>query len=78
MDFWVLKNKDLNLKLPFMTIGQALKNDWRKKVDRGERMISLLPFLQYNYNERYVSLCERVNVVPVSFSKWLLRPVESI
>ena len=73
-----MKNKDLNLKLPFMTIGQALKKDWRTKIDQGERMISLLNFLQYNYKERYVSLCERVNVVPVSFSKWLLRPVESI
>lgn len=63
------------------TIGQALSAHWKeeKKKDTDHSgVIPLLPYLKYQYDHRYVALCERVGVEPKTFPKWLLTPVDSL
>ena len=37
-----------------------------------------LTFLEFNYKERHVALCYRLGIKPLSFAKWLLKPIESL
>jgi len=64
-----------------MTIGQALAKthkEKRKSDTESSKMSPLMYYLEFNYNERYVTLCERVGITPVSFPKWLLRDINTI
>jgi hypothetical protein len=64
-----------------MTIGQALAKTWteeKKKDTEYRKMKPLMSYLEFNYKERYVALCQRCGVEPISLGKWLLRPAESI
>lgn len=69
-----------NLSLP-KYIAQGLLQRWKreKQAETGNTgVIPLTEYLEYNYNVRYVALCERLNVQPVSFAKWLMKPIESV
>lgn len=72
-------------------IGQALTAYWKNTTmplneyfefykKNGYRPVrtSLMYFLEYNYKERYVKLCNRVGVTPLSFGAWLRKHVESL
>lgn len=61
-----------------MTIGQALSAYWKKERDAGQKMVALLSFLEFNYKTRYIDLCARCQIEPVSFPNWLLRDISTI
>lgn len=70
------KNMDMFSKDP-KTIGQSLVNFWLT-IPYEDNPIPCAEFLRYQYKERYKALCIRCNIEPVSISKWLLRPINSI
>lgn len=45
------------------SIGKALVDAWKAEVMVDSKMCPLMYYLEYNYRERYVSLCKRVGVV---------------
>lgn len=68
-------NNTYNLITKLMTIEQALSKYYSKEIAKGERMIRIYDFLEYNYKVRYVDLCFRCNIKPKSFAKWLLMDI---
>lgn len=67
-----------------MKIGQALAATWKKEEEYRiknhpfQPRTPLMHYLKFNYHERYVKLCNRVNVEPVSLGKWLLRDIQTV
>lgn len=64
-----------------MTIGKALLETWKKEKAADTQHSKVAPleyFLKYNYNERYVALCIRIGIVPVSFGEWLRKDISTI
>lgn len=64
-----------------MTIAQALLKTWGKEKENDTNTCKIAPleyYLRFNYDERYVKLCLRVGIVPVSFTQWLHRSIDSI
>lgn len=62
-------------------IAQGLLLRWKYEKQKSTEhtgVISLMEYLQFNYQTRYVALCERLNVQPVSFAKWLSKPISSV
>jgi hypothetical protein len=62
-------------------IAQGLLKTWKeeKEFDTSTcKVAPLMYFLKFNYEERYVKLCRRLDIEPVSFGKWLSRPIESV
>jgi len=61
-----------------MTIAQALLKTWKNEKAHDPCTAPLMYYLTYNYNERYVKLCYRVEIEPVKFSHWLRRKIDTI
>ena len=61
-----------------MTIGKALLTFWKESKSKNSHITDLYSFLHFNYKERHVELCYRVNVEPASFSRWLLKDIGSL
>lgn len=64
-----------------MKIAQALKANWEKEKKNDTStsgMIGLEAYLKFNYMERYVKLCHRISIEPVSFGEWLSRDVMTV
>ena len=62
-------------------IGQALMKTWKAGKENDTAYSGMMPlehFLKYNYNERYVKLCDRIGIKPVSFGAWLRKPIQNI
>ena len=62
-------------------VAQGLLKSWKKEKSSDSTYSKVAPlehYLQYNYNERYVKLCQRLGIEPVSFGKWLRKPISSI
>lgn len=62
-------------------VAQGLLKTWKAEKSRDTStsgVIPLIPWMEYQYKERYVKLCERLGVEPVSFAKWLCKPISSI
>lgn len=52
---------------------------WKEEKARDTEysgVIPLLPYLEYQYKERYVKLCDRCGVEPLSFGRWLCKSVD--
>ena len=63
------------------TIGQALLATWKKErlLDTSSNKVAPIEYyLNYNYQERYVKLCNRLSIKPVSLGAWLRKPVNSV
>lgn len=62
-------------------IGQGLLESWLKGEGFDSNTSKNPPleyYLRFNYNERYVQLCYRLNITPLSFGRWLLKPIDSL
>jgi hypothetical protein len=65
-------------------VAQGLLRTWKEdenyrlKHNPDQPKTPLMYFLEYNYKERYVKLCQRLGVNPVGFGAWLRKPIESI
>ena len=64
-----------------MTVGKALLETWKKETrfnTRHSGVVGLEQYLRYNYNERYVALCNRIGLQPVGFGPWLRKDILTI
>lgn len=64
-----------------MTIGKALLETWKRERAADSQHSKVAPleyYLRYNYNERYVKLCERIGILPTTFGQWLRKDVETV
>lgn len=62
-------------------IAQGLAETWKKeklKDSENNKVAPLMRFLEFNYNERYVALCYRLNITPVSLGKWLRKEIKDV
>ena len=65
-------------------IAQALRDCWSKEESIRELnhprspKTPLLYYIEYQYKERYVALCVRCGIEPLSIGKWLFKPVSSL
>lgn len=62
-------------------IAQGLRNAWIEEKNKGTQscgVVPLMSYLKFNYIERYVKLCNRLSITPVSFGQWLRRPLETV
>ena len=59
-------------------IGHGLLESWQKNKELDSNTTKLEYYLRFNYDERYVQLCYRLNIKPLSFGKWLLKPIDSL
>ena len=81
-----MKNSSLKTSKPTIMeqpiyVAQGLLKTWKaeKALDTNTSgVIALIPYMKYQYQERYVKLCVRLGVEPVSFGKWLCKPISSI
>lgn len=62
-------------------IAQGLKRAWEKEKTNDTESCKVAPleyYLRYNYETRYVALCNRLEIKPVGFGAWLRKPISSI
>lgn len=62
-------------------IAQGLLKTWKKEkvLDTSTSKVApLMYYLRFNYEERYVKLCNRLDLSPVNFSEWLRKPIVSV
>lgn len=62
-------------------VAQGLLKTWKeeKVLDTSTSKVApLMYYLRFNYEERYVKLCRRLSIEPVSFGAWLRKPISSI
>lgn len=63
------------------TIGQALLQTWKEQKMNDTNSSKIAPlqnYLEFNYQERYVKLCNRIKVKPVSLGAWLRKKVSTV
>ena len=67
-----------------MKIAQALQKTWQEGEDDrklnhpNQPKTPLEYYLQFNYTERYVTLCNRLGITPQSLGKWLFKDIDSV
>lgn len=62
-------------------IAQGLLKAWKegKKLDTStSNMCPLMYYLELNYQERHVKLCNRLGIIPLTLGEWLRKPIESV
>lgn len=62
-------------------IAQGLLETWQREKLNDTPTSKVAPleyYLKFNYEERYVKLCKRLNVSPVSFGAWLRKEIGSV
>lgn len=62
-------------------IAQGLLKTWKAEKELDTDTCKVAPFdyyMKFQYEERYVKLCHRLGVEPISFVKWLRKPISSI
>ena len=62
-------------------IAQGLLKTWKEEKEKDNeynKVAPLMKFLEFNYNERYVALCYRLDVTPVSMGKWLRKEIKNV
>lgn len=62
-------------------VAQGLLKSWQKEKELDNDQSKVAPleyYLKFNYEERYVKLCKRLDVEPCSFGTWLRKPISSI
>ena len=63
------------------TIAKALMATWKEEKRHDTPyggVVALEKYLEYNYKERYVALCVRLGLKPLSLGQWLRLPVSSV
>lgn len=62
-------------------IAQGILQTWKKENALNtstSKVAPLMYYLRFNYEERYVKLCIRLDVEPCGFGEWLRKPIDSI
>ena len=64
-----------------MNIAQALFKTWLKEKQADTDSCKIAPlehYLKLQYDERYIKLCHRLGIEPVSFTQWLRKDIETV
>jgi hypothetical protein len=67
-----------NIKYVAQGLLQSWKEEKKKDVQYSHKVVPLMYYLEWNYKERYVALCLRLNVTPISLGKWLRKEIKDI
>lgn len=62
-------------------IAQALMETWRAEKSKDteySKTVSLSAYLEFNYNIRYVALCNRLGISPQPLSRWLTKRISEV